>query len=104
MTIHKAKGLEFEHVILPFCSWELDATQPLRRIWCTTREDKFNELEYAPLNYSAKLADTIFKDDYFDEHLKAYVDNLNLLYVALTARKESYMSVRIVLKSIKTVV
>ena len=92
LTIHKAKGLEFEHVILPFCSWELDATQPLRRIWCTTREDKFNELEYAPLNYSAKLADTIFKDDYFDEHLKAYVDNLNLLYVALTrAERELYV-------------
>lgn len=92
LTIHKSKGLEFEYVILPFCSWELDNVRPLRRIWCHNCEEKFSELEYAPLNYSSKLGDTIFKDAYFDEHLKAYVDNLNLLYVALTrAKKELYV-------------
>ena len=49
-------------------------------------------MEYAPLNYSSKLAQTIFKEDYRDEHLKSYVDNLNLLYVALTrAKKELYI-------------
>ena len=92
LTIHKSKGLEFEFVILPFCSWELDSVRPVRRIWCSNNEHLFNELEYAPLNYSSKLADTIFRDDYFDEHLKAYIDNLNLLYVALTRpRTELYI-------------
>lgn len=92
LTIHKSKGLEFEYVILPFCSWELDSTRPTRRIWCANDEKKFNLLEYAPLNYSARLGDTIFKNAYYEEHLKAYVDNLNLLYVALTrAKKELYI-------------
>lgn len=92
LTIHKAKGLEFPHVILPFCSWELDKTQPLRRIWCGNREPGFAALPAAPLNYSARLADTVFRDDYLDEHLKAYIDNLNLLYVALTrAKSELYI-------------
>ncbi len=92
LTIHKSKGLEFEYVILPFCNWELDSVRPVRRIWCKTREGKFSELDYVPLNYSSRLADTIFKEDYYDEHLKTYVDNLNLLYVALTrARKEMYV-------------
>ena len=92
LTIHKSKGLEFEYVILPFCSWELDSTRPMRRIWCTNHEKGFDVLDYAPLNYSAKLAGTIFEKNYFDEHLKAYVDNLNLLYVALTrAKKELYV-------------
>lgn len=92
LTIHKSKGLEFEYVILPFCSWELDSTRPVRRIWCTNHEKGFDILEYAPLNYSSKLADTFFKESYFDEHLKAFVDNLNLLYVALTrAKKELYV-------------
>lgn len=92
LTIHKSKGLEFEHVILPFCSWELDKTQPLRRIWCSNREKGFDALEYAPLNYTSRLADTVFRDDYLDEHLKAYIDNLNLLYVALTrAKSELYI-------------
>lgn len=92
LTIHKSKGLEFEYVILPFCSWELDSVRPARCIWCDNNEPGFNALDYAPLNYSAKLADTIFRENYFDEHLKAYIDNLNLLYVALTrAKTELYL-------------
>lgn len=87
LTIHKSKGLEFEYVILPFCSWELDSVRPSRCIWCVNQEEGFNHLEYAPLTYSSKLADTLFADDYYDEHLKAYIDNLNLLYVALTRSK-----------------
>lgn len=92
LTIHKSKGLEFEYVLLPFCSWELDSVRPVRRIWCSNNEQGFNALDYAPLNYSSKLADTIFREDYFDEHLKAYIDSLNLLYVALTrAKTELYL-------------
>lgn len=87
LTIHKSKGLEFEYVILPFCSWELDGTRPIRRIWCKNKEQVFNELEYAPLNYSSKLINTNYREDYMEEHLKAYIDNLNLLYVALTRPK-----------------
>lgn len=92
LTIHKSKGLEFEYVILPFCSWELDSVRPVRRIWCSNNEQGFKALEYAPLNYSSKLGDTIFRENYLDEHLKAYIDNLNLLYVALTrAKTELYL-------------
>ena len=87
LTIHKSKGLEFEFVLLPFCSWELDSVRPVRRIWCMNNERGFNQLDYAPLNYSSKLTNTIFKKAYLDEHLKAYIDNLNLLYVALTRAK-----------------
>ena len=92
ISIHKSKGLEFEFVLLPFCSWELDSVRPVRRIWCMNNEQGFNQLDYAPLNYSSKLTNTIFKKDYLDEHLKAYIDNLNLLYVALTrAKTELYV-------------
>lgn len=87
LTIHKSKGLEFKHVILPFCSWELDSVRPARCIWCGNNVPGFNDLDYAPLNYSSKLANTIFREDYYGEHLKSYVDNLNLLYVALTRSK-----------------
>ena len=92
LTIHKSKGLEFDYVILPFCSWELDSVRPVRRIWCSNDVPGFKDLEYAPLNYSSKLAHTIFREDYWNEHLKSYVDNLNLLYVALTrAKNELYI-------------
>jgi hypothetical protein len=37
-----------------------------------------------PLRYSRELSDTIFAEQYFDERLSAYLDNINLLYVAFT--------------------
>jgi len=92
LTIHKSKGLEFNTVIIPFCAWDLDETRHGRRIWCRNREEGFRDLEYAPLNYSSKLADSHFREDYLSEHMKAYVDNLNLLYVAFTrAERELYV-------------
>ena len=92
LTIHKSKGLEFKTVIIPFCAWDLDDTRHGRRIWCQNREKGFRELEYAPLNYSSKLLDSHFREDYLHEHVKAYVDNLNLLYVAFTrAERELYV-------------
>ena len=92
LTIHKSKGLEFKTVIIPFCAWDLDDTRHGRRIWCQNREEGFRDVEYAPLNYSSKLADSHFREDYLSEHVKAYVDNLNLLYVAFTrAERELYV-------------
>lgn len=92
LTIHKSKGLEFNSVIIPFCAWDLDDTRHGRRVWCRNTEEGFNDLAYAPLNYTPKLAESHFREDYLEEHMKAYVDNLNLLYVALTrAEKELYV-------------
>ena len=31
ITIHKSKGLEFKHVIIPFCDWRMEKTNT---IWC----------------------------------------------------------------------
>lgn len=92
LTIHKSKGLEYDHVIVPFCSWKMDSLNPPRRIWCLNREEGFDALEYVPLGYSSKLANSLYKNSYYEEHLKAYVDNINLLYVALTrAKNELYL-------------
>lgn len=92
LTVHKSKGLEFEYVILPFCHWKLDDVSHGRRIWCRNTRPGFDRLEYAPLNYSPRLAATVFREDYLDEHLKSYIDNLNLLYVAMTrAKTELYL-------------
>jgi hypothetical protein len=37
---------------------------------------------YLPLKYSKSLADSYFATAYYQEKIKAYIDNLNLLYVA----------------------
>ncbi|UCG26811.1 MAG: UvrD-helicase domain-containing protein, partial [Bacteroidales bacterium] len=85
LTIHKAKGLEFPVVIIPFCYWNLDhSPQQSTVIWCSPEKKPFDALELLPVRYSPNLADTIFCKDYYSEMLHTYVDNLNLLYVAFT--------------------
>ena len=81
ISIHKSKGLEFDNVIIPWCDWRLEMPDTL---WCKTDEADFNELPIIPVDYSSRLADSVYRDDYAREHLQTCVDNLNLLYVAFT--------------------
>lgn len=81
LTIHKSKGLEFNHVLLPFCDWQMERGET---IWCEPSEEPFCELPVAPIDYSSKMLGTIYEGDYLNEHLQLTVDNLNLLYVAFT--------------------
>ena len=84
LSIHKSKGLEFQHVIIPFCDWKLEMPDVL---WCDAKEVRapFDALPLVPVDYSEKsLKGTAFERHYFDEHLQYTVDNLNLLYVAFT--------------------
>ncbi len=83
-SIHKSKGLEYEHVICPFCDWQLEK-QSGNILWCQPSEEPFNDLPIIPVDYSQKqMMGTIFEADYRHEHLQNTVDNLNLLYVAFT--------------------
>jgi hypothetical protein len=85
LTIHKAKGLEFKVVIIPFCDWPFDHDSMHATIlWCKPDTAPFNEIDILPVQYSSRLRDTIFYRDYFVEKMQAYVDNLNLMYVAFT--------------------
>ncbi|MDR3235994.1 MAG: UvrD-helicase domain-containing protein [Prevotellaceae bacterium] len=91
LTIHKAKGLQFNVVIIPFCRWKLEP-KPNTLLWVQCHEAPFNSIQKLPLNYTSQLADTHFRSDYFKEKTQAYIDNLNLLYVAFTrAEKELYV-------------
>ena len=82
ISIHKSKGLEFDNVIVPFCDWALESCDTT--LWCKPCEAPFNELPVVPVDYSKKLLETIYADDYRNEHIQNRVDNLNLLYVAFT--------------------
>ena len=90
LTIHKAKGLEFPVVIVPYCNWTMDHNPSHQNIiWCQPAKKPFNTLDLVPVNYSSALEGTIFREDYYTEKLHAYVDNLNLLYVAFTRAIEN---------------
>jgi len=85
MTIHKAKGLEFPVVILPVCDWPMDHSalkSPV--LWVKTEDTIFNALPVVPVSYSKDLLLGPFANEYINEKVQIYLDNLNLLYVALT--------------------
>jgi len=88
LTLHKAKGLQFRSVVIPFCNWKIDhEISPM--IWCEPKTAPFNKLGRVPVKYIKDLALTEFDQDYFQEKFYTFIDNLNLLYVAFTRAMDS---------------
>ncbi|MEC8853377.1 MAG: 3'-5' exonuclease, partial [Bacteroidota bacterium] len=84
MTIHKAKGLAFNVVMIPF-NWE-DVSNK-NEIWVDTSKH-YQKLKSALINSSKTLELSYFSDEYKKEKELALLDNLNKLYVAMTRPKE----------------
>ncbi|WP_375578954.1 UvrD-helicase domain-containing protein [Marivirga tractuosa] len=85
MTIHKAKGLEFKICMIPLLEWTLSPSAIMApTLWVNTEDTQFSEIPYLPLKQSSSLKDSVFAHAYWEEEVKSYLDNLNLLYVAMT--------------------
>ncbi|MDH5608043.1 MAG: hypothetical protein OEY56_01065, partial [Cyclobacteriaceae bacterium] len=86
LTVHKAKGLEYPVVILPFLSWALDHHSSNERILWVNGPDlpPYQQLPVIPLKYGSDLANTYWSDAYWKEKISVFLDKLNLLYVAFT--------------------
>ncbi len=85
-TVHKAKGLEYNYVFIPFCDWPIGikSVQHAPILWCQPSVEPFNELELVPVKYESSMADSFLSKEYFEEKISGYIDNFNLLYVAFT--------------------
>jgi len=88
LSIHKAKGLEYKSVIVPFCEWDMDADQRTF-LWCEPDQQPFNEIPLLPITYGKEAKASLFQTYTHDEQMRSYVDNLNLLYVAFTRAIEN---------------
>jgi ATP-dependent helicase/nuclease subunit A len=84
MTIHKAKGLQFKAVIIPFISWNLGHGRKNPILWISPDRAPFNKIGLVPVKYKGDLQYSHFADNYYEESSSALVDNLNLMYVAFT--------------------
>lgn len=82
MTIHKAKGLEFKAVLLPYPSPVTPYGTDI--IWCETNVEPYNAFSPIPVGYKEALAQSVFAESYYKEQFMRHIDNLNVLYVALT--------------------
>ncbi|MBR5158751.1 MAG: UvrD-helicase domain-containing protein [Bacteroidaceae bacterium] len=90
LTIHKSKGLEFHTVIVPFCDWPIIDAGGFHenRLWIKPQAQPFDGMPFIPVGFNSSLANSVFNEYYKREAGLQTVDNLNLLYVALT-RAES---------------
>ena len=94
ITIHKAKGLQYPCVIVPFVD-EMSLTGTASK-WVKP-DFKGTPLEVAGdagyyVTLSGTSENTLFGEDYRKERLLQYVDSINTLYVAFTrAEKELFV-------------
>jgi len=92
MTIHKSKGLERKVVLIPFADWDIEPNSFKRPIiWGHNLPDPFGAIDSIPVVYDSSLIDTYISEAYLEEQRMIYIDNLNMLYVALTRAKEVMM-------------
>ncbi len=87
ITIHKAKGLGYNAVIVPYCSWSL---RPMTgsTIWAEPNVPLSDNIKRFPISYSKTMATSTFSHSYYTEMTLAAIDSLNTLYVAVTRAKE----------------
>ena len=89
MTVHKSKGLEFPFVIFPFVE-KVGLYKPTA-YWCKPDVQGTALEAVATGRFRASLSDSslnsLFRDDYLRERTQQAVDNLNVMYVAMTRAK-----------------
>ena len=103
MTIHKAKGLEFKCVIVPFANWDLISDE---KIYWITKEEWLHDNKtkraiggigsdndeilppLIPVSTSRAANTEFFKTQIEEERERCLIDNLNKMYVAFTRPEE----------------
>ncbi|MFI3285807.1 MAG: UvrD-helicase domain-containing protein [Rikenellaceae bacterium] len=99
-TIHKAKGLEKAVVIIPYCTWALDPKssgvgrvdskklQSNNAVWAEGTSE-LSELGAFPVKYKKIMGESLFSEQYYREFVYSHIDNINMLYVALTRASQA---------------
>jgi len=88
MTIHKSKGLEFPVVLFPFANWNATSERDAKS-WVEIDEPELQDLPTSLIPLGKQLeSSTLYLQGVYKEHkAKVLLDNLNMLYVALTRPK-----------------
>lgn len=84
ITSHKAKGLQYPIVFVPFCHYKFDSKSHPSWYARPTDASGLEALQSIPVDYKAELEKTHFAASYAQEHAKWHLESLNVLYVAFT--------------------
>ena len=89
MTIHKSKGLEFPVIIFPFAELDIYKEQD-SKTWYPINGEEYNGFSEAYLYFNKEIESygEIGERLWSERRAQLELDNINLLYVALTRPKE----------------
>lgn len=93
-TIHKSKGLEYPAVIIPYCSWQLSPRSTIMWTQADSANPEWNVDGTVPVKYKKDVEASYFSQSYYRETVLSHIDNINLLYVAVTrAERELHIMI-----------
>ena len=104
MTIHKSKGLEFEHVIYPYAHSKIYSDKDAK-LWLPVDASNFGGFEEVLINKKQEVVNYSQTAEFLfdEENSKLELDAFNVLYVALTrAVKSLYVVSKIEVTSKKS--
>ncbi len=88
LTVHKAKGLEYKAVLIPYFNWESEpGSSQLPILWCQPQSEPFTKFPLLPIQMGNSMKESEFAPVYYEERVNNYIDTLNLVYVAFTRAK-----------------
>lgn len=93
LTIHKSKGLQFKVVLMPFLKWTIFDTGKGNVVWSPFEDKEKHFSAIIPLTLNSSLAKSDFNSTYAEEAVMAYLDSLNMIYVALTRAEEVFWGI-----------
>ena len=89
MTIHKAKGLAFHTLFVPYFNFYPLNPNDKNFLWVRPPQAPFNKLPLLPIKVEKRMERSLFHAEYDEEKFQNLVESLNMLYVALTRPKKN---------------
>lgn len=89
LTVHASKGLQSQTLFVPFCTWTKEAGKHPQKIWCEIADEISENDDFVPIQDGSEMADSAYSESYETEHINMRIDNLNMLYVALTRAEDN---------------
>ena len=92
MSVHKSKGLQFPIVIMPFVNWKEDLGR--EKDWfdiapfLNNKDNNSTCFTLLPLNKELEKWPSPFPMHYLNHKNQVLLDNINILYVAMTRAKD----------------
>ena len=89
MTVHASKGLQAQTLFVPFCMWPMEVGHHAPKVWCEVAPELGQGTDFIPIQDGTEMANSAYDYACEEEHANMRVDNLNMLYVALTRAEDN---------------